>query len=215
MEIYADPITINCRKVLAGCALIGAPYTLKHVDYFAGAQKEMPYIGINPNASIPALVDGDLVLWESNAILQYVADKMGSDAAYPHDMKTRADVNRWLFWESASWFPACYFYLVENCIKPLLGGATDEAAVAAHHAQFHKLASILDARLANNTWVAGTATPTIADIVLASPMHLHGWQKMPLEPHANVRRWLTESVEALPCWQSTWVGEGFTLKKAA
>ena len=140
---------------------------------------------------------------------------MGSNAAYPNDLKIRADVNRWLFWESASWFPACYFYLVENCIKPLLGGATDEAAVAAHNAHFHKLASILDARLAHNTWVAGTASATIADIALASPMHLHGWQKMPLEPHANVRRWLTESVEALPCWQSTWVGEGFTIKQAA
>ena len=215
MEIYADPITINCRKVLAGMALMGAPYTLQHVDYFKGAQKEMPYIGINPNASIPALVDGDLVLWESNSILQYAADKTGNDAAYPKDLKTRADVNRWMFWESASWFPACYLYLVENCVKPLLGGATDDAAVAAHNAQFHKLASILDARLANNTWVAGTAGPTIADIALASPMHLHGWQKLPLAPHANVRRWLTESVEALPCWQSTWVGEGFTLKQAA
>ena len=215
MEIYADPITINCRKVLAGLALMGAPYTLKHVDYFKGAQKEMPYIGINPNASVPALRDGDFVLWESNAILQYAADKIGNDAVYPKDLKSRAEVNRWLFWESSAWFPACYLYLVENCIKPLLGGATDAAVVAAHNAQFHKLATILDARLAHNTWVAGTAGPTIADISLAAPMHLHGWQKLPLQPHANVRRWLTESIESLPCWQSTWVGEGFTLARAA
>lgn len=215
MEIYADPITINCRKVIAGLTLMGATYSLKHVDYFAGAQKEMPYIGMNPNASVPAMRDGDFVLWESNAILQYAADKMGNAAVYPTDLKTRADINRWMFWESAAWFPACYVYLVENCVKPLLGGAPDAAVLEAHNAQFHKLASILDTRLANHTWVAGTPSATLADIALASAGHLHGWQKLPLAPHPHLQRWLTESVESLPCWQSTWVGEGFTLARAA
>ena len=215
MEIYADPITINCRKVIAGLTLMGATYSLKHVDYFKGAQKEMPYIGINPNASVPAMRDGDFLLWESNAILQYAADKMGNHEVYPTDLKIRADINRWMFWESAAWFPACYVYLVENCVKPLLGGAPDAAVLEAHNAQFHKLAGILDARLANNTWVAGTPGATLADIALASAVHLHGWQKLPLGPHPHLHRWLTESVESLPCWQSTWVGEGFTLARAA
>ena len=82
MQIYADPITVNCRKVLAGLQLIGAPYELKHVDYFKGEQKAEPYASINPNLSIPAMVDGDLVLWESNAILQYAADKTGSNGTH-------------------------------------------------------------------------------------------------------------------------------------
>ncbi|NCV41397.1 MAG: glutathione S-transferase family protein, partial [Betaproteobacteria bacterium] len=77
MKIYADPITVNCRKVLAGLDLIGAKFELEHVDYFKGEQKDAAYLAINPNASLPALVDGDLVLWESNAILQYAADKEG------------------------------------------------------------------------------------------------------------------------------------------
>ena len=106
MKIYADPITVNCRKVLAGLQFIGAPYELEHVDYFKGAQKEDPFVSLNPNASLPAMVDDDFVLWESNAILQYAADKLGNDAAYPKDLKTRADINRWLLWESSSWFPS-------------------------------------------------------------------------------------------------------------
>ena len=96
MKIYADPITVNCRKVLAGLKLIGADYELVHVDYFKGQQKEAPYLAINPNASIPAMVEGDFVLWESNAILQYAADKHGNATAYPTDLITRADINRWL-----------------------------------------------------------------------------------------------------------------------
>ena len=214
MQIYADPITVNCRKVLAGMDFLDAPFERVHVDYFQGAQKDAAYTAINPNASVPALKDGDFVLWESNAILQYVADKLGRDSAYPRDLRTRADINRWLLWESSSWFPSCYVFLVENCVKPLLGAAPDPAVLDAQAAQFHKLAGILDARLAQNAWVCGDA-PTIADIALAAPMHLHAEQKLPLGDHPNLKRWMTEQVEALPCWHKTYVGPGFSLTRPA
>ena len=212
MKIYADPISVNCRKVLAGLDLLGAPFELVHVDYFKGEHKEPAYTSINPNGSIPAMVDGDLVLWESNAILQYAADKMGNEACYPKDLKTRADINRWLLWETSSWFPSCYVFLVENCVKPLLGAQPDPAVLDAQAAQFHKLAGILDARLQGNRWIAGTG-PTIADIALAAPMHLHGWQRLPLADHPNLKRWMTERVEGLPSWNKTWVGEGFITQR--
>lgn len=214
LKIYADPITVNCRKVLAGMDLIGAPYELVHVDYFKGEHKAEPYIRLNPNASVPAMTDGDYELWESNAILQYAADKQGNEAAYPRDLRTRADINRWMQWEGSHWFPSCYVFLVENCVKPLLGGQPDPAILDGQAAQFHKLAGIMDARLAKNKWIAASPGPTIADIALAAPMHLHAWQKLPLNDHPNLKRWLA-AIEALPCWQKTWVGEGFTTKKAA
>lgn len=214
IKIYADPITVNCRKVLAGLELIGAPYELVHVDYFKGEHKVEPYLSLNPNASVPALTDGAFELWESNAMLQYAADKVGNDAAYPRDLQTRADINRWLQWEGSHWFPSSYVFLVENCVKPLLGGQADAAVLDAQAAQFHKLAGILDKRLADRQWVAGKG-PTIADIVLAAPVHLHGWQKLPLSDHPNLRRWLTQGVEQLPCWKKTTVYEGFTTTKPA
>ena len=209
IKIYADPITVNCRKVIAGMNLIGAPYELVHVDYFKGEHRAEPYLSLNPNASVPAMTDGDFELWESNAILQYAADKVGNDAVYPRDLQTRADINRWLQWEGSNWFPSCYVFLVENCVKPLLGGQPDPAVLDAQAAQFHKLAGILDKRLANRAWVAADH-PTLADIVLAAPMHLHGWQKLPLSDHPNLKRWLLDGVEQLPCWQQTAVYEGFS-----
>lgn len=212
MKVYADPITVNCRKVLAGLDFLGAPYELVHVDYFKGEQKSDAYVAINPNASVPALADGDFVLWESNAILQYAADKVGNERAYPRDLQRRADINRWLLWESSSWFPSCYVFLVENCVKPLLGSQPDAAVLDAQMAQFHKLAGILDRRLADRAWIMGD-TPTIADIALAAPMHLRGWQQLPLADHPNLLRWMTEGVERLPSWSKTWVGEGFTLQR--
>ena len=214
MQIFADPITVNCRKVLAGLDFLQAPFERVHVDYFKGEQKEPAYTAINPNASVPAMKDGDFVLWESNAILQYAADKLGRDSAYPRDLRTRADINRWLLWESSSWFPSCYVFLVENCVKPLLGAQPDPAVLDVQAAQFHKLAGILDARLAGQPWVAGDQ-PTIADIALAAPMHMHAEQQLPLADHPNLKRWMTERVEALPCWQKTYVGPGFTLTRPA
>jgi glutathione S-transferase len=213
MQIYADPITVNCRKVLAGLDFLDAPFERIHVDYFKGEQKLPAYVALNPNASVPALRDGDFTLWESNAILQYAADKLGRDSAYPRDLQKRADINRWLLWESSSWFPSAYVFLVENCVKPLLGAEPDPAVLDAQAVQFHKLAGILDARLAGSRWVCGD-NPTIADIALASPIHLHAWQKLPLSDHPNLRRWMTEQVEPMPCWKKTHVGEGFTLTPA-
>ena len=111
LEVYLDPCTVNSRKVLAGLDLLGTPYTLHQVDYFAGAHKKPEFLAINPNGAVPAAVDGDLALSESNAILQYAADLGGSDDHYPKNLKQRADINRWLLWEGSTWFPSCYTYL--------------------------------------------------------------------------------------------------------
>ncbi len=214
MKIHADPRSVNCRKVLAGLDLLGVPFELVHVDYFKGEQKLPDFLAINPNAAMPVMVDGDFALWESNAILMYAADKVGNDAGYPRDLKTRADINRWLLWEAATWFPSCYVFLVENCVKPVLGAQPDPAVLDAQAPTFHKLAGILDARLAGRDWIAGTG-PTIADIALAAPMHLHGWQKLPLGDHPNLKRWMTRNIENLPCWNKTMVYEGFATTKPA
>ncbi|OZB39256.1 MAG: hypothetical protein B7X48_09945 [Acidiphilium sp. 34-60-192] len=212
MELYADPITVNCRKVVAGLDFIGAPYTLKHIDYFKSEQKSPEFMALNPNAALPTLVDGDFVLWESNAILQYAADKIGNTAAYPTDLRTRADINRWLLWESSAWFPSCYVFLVEHCVKPLFEAQPDQSLLDAQAEIFHKLAGILDARLATTKFIVGN-TPTIADLALAAPMHLHPFQKLPLDTHSHLRRWMVEHIEPMPCWQHSYVGEGFTRER--
>jgi glutathione S-transferase len=98
--VYLDPITVNSRKVLAGLDLLGTRYELKHVDCFTSAHKQPEYL--NPNGGVPAVMDGDFALSESNAILQYAADLSGSDKHYPKGLKRRADTNRWLLWEAST-----------------------------------------------------------------------------------------------------------------
>ena len=210
MELLLDPITVNSRKVLAGFKLIEADYTVNKVDYFQGKQKSPEFVAINPNAALPALKDGDFILWESNAILQYAAEKVGNGAVYPTEVKARADVNRWLLWESSSWFPSCYKYLVENCVKPLLGDQTDNSVLESESQNFNKLAGILDDRLSGSKYLCGD-DPTIADVVVAAPMHLHSWAKLPLSSHNNLVRWMTQEIETKSWWTATTVLEGFQL----
>lgn len=202
---------MNCRKVLAGLAFIGADYELVHVDYFKDEQRTPDFTALNPNQTMPVLVDEEFVLWESNAILQYVADKLGNHHAYPAGLRERADLGRWMLWEAAHWFPSCYVFLRENCVKPLLGQTPDRVALETEGARFHKLAGVLDQHLAKHTWLMGKH-PTIGDIALAAPMHLHRWQQLPLARYPRLMRWMTEGVEALPCWQATQVYPGFTLQ---
>jgi len=152
LQVYLDPCTVNSRKVLAGLDLLGTQYELKHVDYFAGAHKGPEYLAINPNGAVPAALDGDFALSESNAILQYAADLSASDKHYPKDLKHRADINRWLLWEASTWFPSWYIDLVEYVVKPLINAEPDEGVSAKEARDWHWLAVSLDARLAKSKW---------------------------------------------------------------
>ena len=105
---------------------------------------------------------------------------------------------------------SCYVYLVENCVKPLLGDTTDVSVLSNEEENFHKLAGILNNRLENSTFLCGEE-PTIADVAVAAPMHLHGWAKLPLDNHSNLVRWMTQNIESCNWWKETHIGEGFTL----
>ena len=201
LQVYLDPCTVNSRKVLAGLDLIGLPYELRRVDYFSGAHKKPEFLAINPNGAVPAVVDGDFALSESNAILQYAADLISSGQALSQGPQAAGRHQPLAMWEASTWFPSCYTYLVEYVVKPLLKTEPDAAVIAKEAPNWHRLAGILDAQLAKSKWLAGD-TVTIADIAVAAPMHVHKWQHLPLDDHPNLKRWMAD-VERLPCWQKT------------
>ena len=180
---------------------MGTKFEEVKVDYFTGQFKSPEYTAINPNQSLPALVDDGFVVWESNAILMYAADKDGKEKFYPKDLKTRTDVNRWMLWEANQWFPSCYTWLVEYVVKPFLEQQPDMEILDNATPKFHQLADIIDKTVAKQPYLCGDKV-TIADIAVAAPMHLHKWQKLPLDQHRNLVAWMNR-VEALPCWKET------------
>ena len=153
-------------------------------------------------ATMPAAVDGDMVLTESNAILQYGADLTQPNSAYPQDLKKRALINAWLLWEVNNWFGTCYIYLVQNVVMPLMKSQPDQAVIDKEAPNFHKLAAILEAHLSKHKWLGGDDV-SIADIAVASPMHLWKASKLPLDKYPHITKWMTEGIEKLPAWQKT------------
>jgi glutathione S-transferase len=202
MKLYGFPPSPNTWQVRALAAHIGVPLEFELVDLPKGAARTPAFLAINPTGRTPALVDGDFKLWETLAIMQYVAGKK-PNALWPNDPKSRAQITAWQSWSLAHWNrDACVPLLFERFVKKILNlGAPDEAAIAKGVEGFAKEAGMLDAHLAKHKHLVGDAL-TIADFAVASPLFYAKQAEMPLQPHPHIRSWF-ERVAALPCWHDT------------
>src|SRR5262249_35454712 len=144
------------------------------------------FLAINPMGRVPALCDGDLVLWESNAICQYLADRAGDTAFFPADPRIRASIARWLFWEAGTWSPVTDVFTPENVRKPMLGiGTPDPARLADAEERFRPLARLLNDQLAGREFLLGDSV-TLADFVVAGAATYVERGRIPINdyPHA-------------------------------
>lgn len=202
MKLYGFPASPNTWKVRALAAYLKTPLEFEVVDLLTGAQQTPAFLTLNPTGRTPVLVDGDFKLWESNAILQYLASK-NPTPLYPNDAKGRADVCRWQCWELAHWgAQACQPLTFENLVKKFVNlGAPDQAVVAKATEAFNKEAKMLDAHLARHKYLVND-TLTIADFTVAAPLFHAQGAGMPVAPYANIGAWFGR-VSALPCWNET------------
>src|SRR5262249_16869028 len=106
LKLYTTPLSANGRKVLAVSHHLGLDPEVTLVNVYKGEGRAANYLAINPWGKVPTLVAGELTLWESNAILQSLSDAGGDFKLWSCDPKGRADISRWLFWESSHWQPA-------------------------------------------------------------------------------------------------------------
>lgn len=106
MRLYTFTITPNNRKVEAFVRHFDLDVEVHHVSFKDKETQSAAYLAINPMGKVPALTDGDFNLWESNAILTYLATKFPQTKALPTDPRGRADVDRWLHWQSCHLMPA-------------------------------------------------------------------------------------------------------------
>jgi glutathione S-transferase len=202
MKLYGFPASPNTWKVRALASYLKLPLEFEFVDLLQGVQQTPAYLALNPTGRTPTLVDGDFKLWESTAILQYLASK-NATPLYPSDARARADIARWLSWALAHWgAQACQPLIFENLVKKFVNmGPADAAAVAKANEAFDKEAKMLNEHLAKQKYLVGD-TLTIADFSVAAPLfHAEGAQ-IPLGSYANVRGWF-QRVSSLPCWAET------------
>lgn len=195
--LYSHPISQHCRRVLALLDEAGIPFENRHVSLDEGEHMSPDYLAVNPNHQVPTLVDGDLVIHESNAILRYLCDKHELDTWYPRDIATRAAADQWLDWTQTRLGPATFFVVVNTVFA---GDAGDPKAVETGHALLADLLPVLNDALATNTYLTGD-TPTIADIAAASNItHLALADAAP--EHEHIVAWVRR-ICRLPGFQKT------------
>jgi len=208
IELYVFPPSPRAFKVLVVANYLGLDYEVKLLDFRNRDHKSPQYSTLNPNMRMPTLKHGDYVLWESNAIQQYLAVQQPAQSLLPKDEKARIDVTRWQFWDLAHWDPQCAVFVYENVVKPTFLGIhePDAAAIAQAEQLFHRAATVLDAQLRGRTYVTGDSL-TLADFCLGAVMNVSAAARFPLESYAQIRRWFN-TLQALPAWQKTLTQSG-------
>ena len=185
LRILGKPISINVRKVLWLCEELALPVDLE--PWGAGYRDtQVPeFLALNPNGLVPVMVDGDVVLWESNTICRYLAARQGRDDLLPRDPLARARVEQWMDWQAGdlnnSWRYA-FMSLVRHS-----AAHQDAQAVAASAATWNRHMAILEHQLEKTGEYAVGATFTLADVVLG--VSVNRWFMTPIErtelPHVK------------------------------
>src|ERR1700730_5161803 len=158
----------NGHKVEAVILHLGLDVEIRHYNFFAGELRRPDYLAINPNAKAPTLEDGDFKLWESTAIMQYLADKAGDTTLFPRNPRTRADITRWQCWEGLYFNSALGTLAFETVAKPKNNaGPPDNALVEQARATLSRFASVLDAHMDGRKYLVDDQL-TLADYSMAA-----------------------------------------------
>ena len=197
VTLYHNPYSQHCRRVVALMEEAGIDYELKHIALDKGEHVSDAFVAINPNHQVPALIDGDVTIFESNAILRYLCAKHGLTDWYPEDPAARASVDQWLDWNQSRLSPNVIDVVLN---KVFMGDQGDKAAIERGEKALPELGAILNAGLNGHDYLAGDR-PTIADLSVASNIAQLGFaEAVPDEP--KLGQWYAR-VSALPGFQKS------------
>ena len=186
MKLYSNPLSPNCRKVHALIKHLGLQVEGETVDLRAGAQKQPAYLAINPNGKVPTLVDGTLTMWESNAILAYLASKQDT-TVWPKSNE-RYEIMKWMSWEGCQFAPAVGKIIGQIIFAPMRGAQPDSKIVEQGIEEFRKYAAIANGQLEKTKYLTGDK-PTIADFAVSVWL---GYEKicgLPVSDYPQLSRW--------------------------
>jgi glutathione S-transferase len=179
--------TPNGRKVSIALEEMGLPYSVHPVPIRTGVQKEPPFLAINPNGRIPAIVDreaDDFAVFESGAILIYLAEKSG--LFMPSETKARSVVIQWLMWQMGGLGPMHGQANVFNRYFP----EKIPSVIKRYQDETKRLFTVMNTRLADHAFLAGDYS--IADMASWPWVMQHDWAGVPIDDLPHLQRWLAE-----------------------
>lgn len=186
LKIWGRKNSINVQKVLWCCAELNLESERIDAGLQFGVNNTPEYKAINPNALVPTINDDGFVLWESHAIVRYLARKHGMGSLCPSDPKACADADRWMDWHATTIWPN-----LQPVFRELVRVTADKRNMPLVEESRKKLAAsmaILNAHLANRKYVIGDAF-TMGDIPLGTAAQR--WFNLPIERenYSNLDVW--------------------------
>ena len=190
LKLHRHPLSGHSHRVQLALSLMGLPFEMTDVDLMKAAHKSPEFIKLNPFGQVPVLEDGDTVVFDSNAILVYLAAKFDPAGRWlPRDAKGQADVQAWFS------VAACQIAFGPATARLVtVFGAQRDAQDAI--ARAHALLKVLDARLGISAFLTGAAA-NLADVAAYSYISAAPEGNVDLGAYANVRSWLAR-IEAMP-----------------
>ena len=189
LVVWGRLSSVNVQKVVWCADELGLEYHRIDAGGRFGVNDSARYLAMNPNGLVPVIEDDGFVLSESNAIVRYLAARHGPSSLWPDELRARAQVDRWMEWQSTEFTPAMrdsFWQLVRVAPE-----SRDARAIEASRAKGEKLAAVLDAHLAQRRWIAGDGF-TLADLV--NGCAAHRWLNLPMprvaRPHID--RWYAD-----------------------
>lgn len=182
LRVLGKASSINVRKVLWTCDEIGIAY--EREDWGSGYRdtSEPDFLSLNPHGLVPVLVDGDLVLRESNTIVRYLAARYGPPELLPASPRERARIEQWMDWQATD-LNQSWVYAFQALVRRNPAFA-DAALIAASVAEWSRNIALLDRHLsAGGPYVAGE-TFTVADVPIG--LSLNRWLMSPLADRPDV-----------------------------
>ncbi len=179
--------TPNGRKVSIALEEMGLDYTVHPIALRSGAQKAPDFLAINPNGRIPAIVDraeGDFAVFESGAILIYLAEKTGQ--FLPTETKARSVVLQWLMWQMGGLGPMHGQANVFNRYFP----EKIPSVIKRYQDETRRLFGVMNTRLADHAYLAGDYS--IADMACWPWVMQHDWAGVAIDDLPHLQRWLRE-----------------------
>lgn len=200
MKLYTHSPSPNCIKVTALAHYLQLPLELVELEPHAGACRSPEFLAKNPNGLLPTLEDDGYCLWESNAILVYLAQKAQAFDLLPTEPRQQAEFWRWMCWGMCHWAPALKPFMFEHIVQPLIHHRpADQEAIARAETAFHPLARILDDHLSGKQYLLGENLG-LPDFSLGAYLVYSHLAHVPLEAYGHIAAWY-ERLAALPAWQ--------------
>jgi glutathione S-transferase len=198
MKLFTGTITPNGKRVKICATEAGVAIDQALVDFQRGDHRTPEYLAMNPMGKVPTLTDGDLVLWESAAILCYIAQTSGGPL-WPKDPRALGDVLRWMFFCSCHVDPYFTTLVVERFIKGRRGQPADEALTKSAEEWLARFVPVVEQQLAGREYLTGSFG--LADIALGCTLELAPLVRYDLAPYPHVRAWL-ERLQGRESWRA-------------